>query len=213
MTHVLVESSVEEFTRKLAAGTPTPGGGSAAALAGALAAALVQMVCELTIGKEAYRAHEVDLRTMRERASALRQTLVELVDQDALAYDAVMAALKLPKESEAEKAARREALARANLGATEIPLRAAEACAVVLELAAGLAPKGNRNALSDVGSCCVLAHAALAAALMNVRTNLAGLKDQERAASMARQADRLESEGSKSRDRALAVVASALEPR
>jgi methenyltetrahydrofolate cyclohydrolase len=209
MTALLVDQSVEEFTRKLAAGTPTPGGGSAAALAGGLAAALVQMVCDLTIGKEAYRVHEQDLRAIRERASQLCQTLVSLVDKDALAYDGVMEALRRPKGSDAEKAARREAIGRANLAATEIPLRTAEACAAVLELGADLAPKGNRNASSDVGTSCVLAHAALVAALMNVRTNLSGLADPSQSASMAQQADLLESEGTKRRDRCLALVAAA----
>lgn len=192
---MLTQRSVAEYADRLAAGTPTPGGGSAAALSGCFAAALVQMVCDLTIGKEGYRQHEELLRPMRARAEVLRGELLALADKDADAYDRVIAALRLPKATETDKAARKEALGRANLQATEVPLAAAEACAGVLALAAELLPRGNRNALSDVGTAAALAVAGLRGALMNVRINLGGLAGVERASGIRARAEALETEG------------------
>lgn len=202
-----MKESVEEFAARLAAGTPTPGGGSAAALAGSLAAALVQMVCDLTIGKEAYRSHEAALRAIRIRAERLRRGLLDLVDRDARAYDGVVGARRLPRTTEAEKALRKEAIAKANLAATETPLLTAEACVEILALAADLAAKGNRNAASDVGTAAALAHAGLLGALMNVRTNLAGLADRRRAAEEAEKARLLDEEGLRLRTSCLETVA------
>jgi formiminotetrahydrofolate cyclodeaminase len=191
---VLTQLSVAEFADRLAAAAPTPGGGSAAALSGCFAAALVQMVCDLTIGKAGYQQHEALLRPMRAQAEALRRELLTLADRDAAAYDGVMAALRLPKATEADKAARKEALGRANLQATEVPLAAAEGCFRVLALAAGLLPRGNRNALSDVGTAAALAVAGLRGALMNVRINLGGLTDAGRASSIRARAQAIETE-------------------
>jgi formiminotetrahydrofolate cyclodeaminase len=191
---VLTQLSVAEFADRLAAAAPTPGGGSAAALSGCFAAALVQMVCDLTIGKAGYQQHEALLRPMRAQAEALRGELLTLADRDAAAYDRVVAALRLPKATEADKAARKEALGRANLQATEVPLAAAEGCASVLALAAELLPRGNRNALSDVGTAAALAVAGLRGALMNVRINLGGLTDVDRASRIRARAGTIEKE-------------------
>jgi formiminotetrahydrofolate cyclodeaminase len=197
---------VEEFTARLAAGTPTPGGGSAAALAGGLAAALVQMVCDLTIGKEAYRSHDAALRVMRDRAVSLRRELLELVDRDAHAYDQVVEARRKPRTTDAEKAARQDAIARAILIATEVPLLTAEACAGILTLGVELAAKGNRNAASDVGTAAVLAQAGLTGALMNVRSNLSGLADQERAVAISERVQNLETESLNLRTRCIEIL-------
>lgn len=200
---MLTRQSLEEFTGSLAAGTPTPGGGSAAALAGGLGASLVAMVCALTIGREGYREHDEALKDIAARALGLRRELLSLVDRDAAAYDGVMAALRLPKATDAEKSARRAALRQANRLATEAPLAASEACRTVLELAADLLPKGNKNARSDIGSAALLAGAGLQAALMNVRVNLPGLGDEESAAVIEARALTLESEGIELRDAVL----------
>src|SRR5262245_37000850 len=119
---MLARMSLEEFAAALAAGTPTPGGGSAAAATGALAASLLQLMCDLTIGREAYRAHEETARSVRARAEALRRDLLALVDRDAQAYDEVVRALRLAKGTDAEKTARAVALEKANLFAIETPL-------------------------------------------------------------------------------------------
>lgn len=211
MPPLLIDESVEGFAARLAAGTPTPGGGSAGALAGSLAAALVQMVCDLTIGKEAYRDHEASLRAMRDRAQVLRGDLLRLVDRDAEAYDQVVEARRRPRTTEAEKAVRQEALAKANLIATEVPLLTAEACAEILAMLVDLAVKGNRNASSDVGTAAVLAHAGLLGGVMNVRANLGGLADPERSAAAASRVQTLEQEGRSLRDQCLARLAAGIQ--
>ena len=205
---MLAKLSLEEFIDRLAAGTPTPGGGSAAALAGCLAASLVQMVCDLTIGREAYRDHEPALVVIREKAQKERRELLALVDRDARAYDAVVAALRLPRATEAEKAARQDALSKASLLATETPLATAEACATVLEMTVELAAKGNRNAASDVGTAATLALAALLGAIQNVRINLGGIADAGRAAAAAERARALEGQGERLKMACFAALAS-----
>src|SRR5580765_2417314 len=130
---MLVDLRVKEFVDRLAAGVPTPGGGSASALAGCLAASLGGMVCDLTVGKPKYEAARADLERARDALAALRKDLLALVDRDAEAYDEVAKALKLPKESPAEKTARQEALGKASQFATEIPVKTAESCLAVLE--------------------------------------------------------------------------------
>lgn len=193
----LQDLSVSVFLDRLAAGTPTPGGGSAAALSGALAGALLQMVCRLTVGRDEARPHEAALGALLGQAAELDKRLRDLVDEDAQAYDQVMAALRLPKQTDDEKAARRAALRRANAAATDTPLRTAEACHALLGLAAELAATGNRNALSDIGSAAQLAEAGLRGAVMNVRINLSGLGDPTQAEQFEARVRLLEEEGAR----------------
>lgn len=204
---MLAKLSLEEFAARLAAPAPTPGGGSAAALAGALSAALLAMVCDLTVGKKRYREHEEALRAIRERAEGLRKDLLVLVDRDAQAYDAVMAALRLPAGSEAEKGARAAALSRANIFATETPMATADACAALIGLAVEVAHRGNANAVSDAGTAALLAYAGLRSGVMNVRINLKGIGDEERVARIRDRVRRLEVEAERRREEALAAVA------
>lgn len=196
---MFAQSTLEEFLSRLASGTPTPGGGSAAALAGSLSAALIQMVADLSLAKEALRPHHAALAVMRDRAATLRGELLTLVDRDAQAYDGVMAAIRMPKATPAEIAARKEALGRANVAATEIPLQAAESCATLMGLARDLAARGNRNALSDAGTAVLLAEAGLRSALMNVLINLPGLPDPVAAAAIRDRARDLQGEGDRLR--------------
>ncbi len=210
---MLARTTLEQFTQKLAAGTPTPGGGSAAALAGALAASLLQMVCDLTTGRERYRVHEEAVRSIRQRAEGLRRDLLVLVDRDAEAYDGVVQARRLPKGTPAEEAARRAALARANLFATETPMATADACAALMTLAVELAYKGNVNAVSDVGSAALLAYAGLRAGVMNIRVNLPSIEGPERAAKVRERVRRLEVDAERLREEALGAVFSRLNGR
>jgi len=205
--------SLEEFAGRLAAATPTPGGGSAAALAGSLSASLLQMVCNLTLGRERYKAHDEAVGEIRKRAEILRKDLMVLVDRDAEAYDKVVEARRLPKETAAEQEIRRAALSRANLFATETPMATAEGCAALMLLAIELAHKGNVNAVSDVGSAALLAYAGLRAGVMNVRINLGGLDDQERAAKARDRVRRLEIDAERFREEALAAVFSRMNGR
>ena len=175
----LTDLPVHEFLERLGSSDPVPGGGSAAALAAAMGAALVAMVAELTIGRPAYAEHEATIRKLRFDAIDRRVELLDLAQQDADAYDTVVRARHLPKESEADKAARSEALQAAMLEAARIPLRAAVVAGEVLDRAERIAPIGTRNAASDAGGAAQLAAAGLRGALLNVRINLPFLADDE----------------------------------
>jgi len=170
----LIDRSLARFLREVARGSPTPGGGSAAALAGSLAAALVAMVCELTLGKRGYEAVEGEMRGGLARAALLRDELAELIEEDIQAFDRVMAAHRLPRGERG----RAEALEAALKRATKVPLETAERCLKVLELAELAAAKGNKNALSDAGTAGWLARAGLEAALLNVAANLSSIEDE-----------------------------------
>ena len=203
---MLSSMSLEQFTQALAAATPTPGGGSASALAGAMAAALVQMTCDLTIGREAYRAHDEAVRAIRARSEGLRRDLLALVDRDAQAYDEVVRALRLPKGTDAEKQTRSEALERANLFAIETPLATADACAALMGMTAELASKGNINVVSDVGTAALLAYAGLRGGILTVRINLKGGAGGARAAQLRERVRRLEVDSERLREEALTAT-------
>jgi glutamate formiminotransferase/formiminotetrahydrofolate cyclodeaminase len=172
------------YLAAVADGTPTPGGGSASALAGALGAALVSMVCRLTLGRAKFAAAEYDERLSEAiqaaltEAQSLQRELTDLSEEDSTAYDEVCVALKQPKGS----AGREEALQAALCHATEVPLRVAERALRVLELTSVSVARGNPRAASDAGVAALMAHAAVQGAAMNVRTNLPGLRDAELAA-------------------------------
>jgi len=203
---MLSRMTLEQFTEALAAATPTPGGGSASAQAGAMAAALVQMTCDLTIGREPYRAHDQAVRAIRARSEGLRRDLLALVDRDAQAYDEVVRALRMPKVTDAEKRARSETLARANLFAIETPLATADACAALMEMAAELAGKGNVNVVSDVGTAALLAYAGLRGGILTVRVNLKGVVDGARAAQLRERVRRLEVDSERLREAVLTAA-------
>ena len=175
----LSDLPVHAFLERLGSSHPVPGGGSAAALAAAMGAALVAMVADLTIGRPAYAKHEATLRHLRFDALDRRTELMSLAQEDATAYDAVVRARHMPKDTEAERQARTGALQAAMKEATRIPLRAAVIASEVLDLAARIAPIGNRNAASDAGVAAQLAGAGLRGALLNVRINLPYLADDE----------------------------------
>lgn len=185
------EPSLPEFVDSVAAPEAVPGGGSVAAHAASLAAALGEMVAGLTEGKKKYQSIEGEVREIRTQLGETRNTLHRLVREDADAYQGVMAALKLPKDSDAQKRARTAALAQATRSATEIPLRTARLAAKTLELLAVLAEKGNRNAQSDAATGAQLAFAALKGAQYNVLINLPGVGDNAFAESCRREADEL----------------------
>jgi len=179
---MLVDLTTRQFLEKLASDAPTPGGGSASALAGAQAAALVEMVASLTLGNEKYAAAHPALEPIRAKAAVYRGELADLVDRDAEAYDGVVAAMRLPKQTDEEKAARKAARASALRYAAEIPLKTAELSVAVSDLAASAAPIANPSAGSDLQVAAMLAEAALGGAAANVRINLGGAGSEEFAA-------------------------------
>jgi len=181
------------FLDEVAAATAAPGGGSAAAHAGALGAALVEMVAGLTIGKSKYRDVEPEMRAIRLQAQQLRARLVQAVDDDSAAFEAVMGAYKLPKLTEAEQRAREAAVNLAMLNAARVPLHTAANAVQVMELAAKCVQDANLNAISDAVSGAAMARAALTAASYNVRINLYELPEKATSEKMLRELRDLES--------------------
>jgi glutamate formiminotransferase / formiminotetrahydrofolate cyclodeaminase len=167
------------FVSAVAADTPTPGGGSVAALAAALGAALGEMVCRLTLKKKSFAAHHEQVSSALARLEALRRELMEAVDRDATSYDGVIQALRLPKATEAERAARNAALEQANKQATLVPLGTAERAQETVRLLESLRPVTMPQAASDLGVGVRMAAAGQAGALDNVRANLPSIEDQE----------------------------------
>lgn len=186
-----LDQSVVGFLDQLASKEPAPGGGGAAAVSGAMAAALVSMVCNLTIGKTRYAAAEPAMRETVDRAEALRHELQTLADEDVSAFNRLTAAYKLPRVTDADTAIRRDAIQAALRRATEVPLRTARAAAEILPLCPAVAEQGNPSAISDVGVAVHLAHAAVRSALLNVTINLRALEDQRYVREVRAEVERL----------------------
>jgi formiminotetrahydrofolate cyclodeaminase len=176
---MIADQPVRRFLDELASAAPTPGGGSAAAVMGAMGAALVSMVCNLTIGKKDYADVEAAMRQALSEAEALRQRLTEMIVADVQAFDALMAAYKLPRATDQDKLVRGRAIQDALKLATEVPLACAGACAEVIELSRRVASIGNRGVISDAGVASLAAHAALRSAALNVYINVPSIKDTE----------------------------------
>jgi glutamate formiminotransferase/formiminotetrahydrofolate cyclodeaminase len=202
--------SLSGFVASVASSSPTPGGGSVSAHAGALAAALAQMVAGLTAGRKKYVAVDAEMRELGLEAAKLVTTLTTLVTRDADSYGAVSAAYKLPSEPADALTRRRAAITDALLGASEVPLETARACARVAELAATCATKGNSNAVSDAGVAALLAEAACRGAVYNVRINVASLEDKSRGAGLIEEAKQLLARTRTYVERATAAVDAAI---
>jgi formiminotetrahydrofolate cyclodeaminase len=173
------EPSLDEFLSSVAETSPLlPGGGSVAALAGALAAALGEMMSGVTEGRKKFASVDAKVREIHAKLTKLRDMLKHLVQEDSAAFKSLMDALKLPKESEEQKAARAEAMESATKAATETPLRIARAAVEVLEHLEVLVEAGNPNARSDAATGAQMAYASLKGAQYNILTNIRGLKDR-----------------------------------
>jgi formiminotetrahydrofolate cyclodeaminase len=181
MTERIAGTPVEVYLDALASDAPTPGGGAVAALAGATGAALISMVCNLTIGRTGYEEAEERIRGVLDEAEASRKALLDLADQDAAAFGAVMAAFTMPKETDAEKAVRSQAIQAGYEAATTVPLEIAKRAAELMELAREATEIGNANAASD-GACAAQAlSASVWSATYNIEINAAALKDAAKA--------------------------------
>jgi len=172
------DKSVQAFIDELASKSPTPGGGSAAAVMGAQAAALISMVCNLTVGKPKYVEVEIEMQSLLERSEALRETLTGMIKADVEVFDRLMATYGLPKDSDEDKAVRGEAIQSALKEATVVPLACATACAEAMALSRIAAEKGNIGVISDAGVAVMAAYGALKSAALNVYINAGGLKDR-----------------------------------
>ncbi|MCP4405455.1 MAG: cyclodeaminase/cyclohydrolase family protein, partial [bacterium] len=177
----LIESAgqLSPFLEALASGDPTPGGGSASALAGSLAGALASMFCNVTVGKKKYQNVAAELSGIQEHAQQLQAHLQELIVEDSQAFNTVLAAFKLPKATEEEKTLRSAAIQQAFKGATETPLDVMKNALGILKLSETLVEKGNPNVISDLACAVHLANAAIAGAELNVKINLGSIEDAE----------------------------------
>lgn len=204
------DERVSALLEQLSAATPTPGGGSAAALVGSIAASLVAMVAGLTVGKKAYQSVAHEMRYVLTEALNLRDELLACADRDSAAFNAVMAAYKLPQQTESDRTAREKAIQSALKSATEVPYQTALYCSRVLELAEIVVTKGNKSALSDSGTAACLAEGALQAALLNVAMNLSAISDEAFTTIYSQERERLSAQAHAKRHRLFQMIAERL---
>lgn len=174
---MLIDKNLVEFLDVTASNNPVPGGGSIAANSGATAAALVEMVANLTIGKKNYEDVTDEMKDISKKAHDLRQQLIKYVDIDSEAFNKVMNAYKLPKDTEEHKIVRKMTIQNAMKYAASVPLEVAKKSYMVIELSEKVVEKGNKNAVTDGAVSAMMARTAVLSAIYNVRINLASIKD------------------------------------
>jgi len=210
---MLVTKPVNQFLDELASSSPAPGGGSVAALAGALGAALTSMVCNLTIGKKKYAGVQDEMKAILVQAEDLRAQFTRLVDRDTEAFNKVMEAFSLPKDTEPQIALRRAAINEATKEATLVPLEVMKHCIDAMALAQEVAANGNPNSVSDAGVSALLLHAACEGAALNVRINLSSLADSEFVGWKSDEVDSLQKTSKMMVEEAMEIIAEKMEPR
>lgn len=176
---MIKDQPIQQFLDELASKASTPGGGSAAAIMGAMAAALGSMVGNFTVGKKGYEDVDAEMRELLEQCEQLRDQLTGMIKADIDVFNQVMGAYGMPRDSDEQKAERSQAIQAALKEATEVPLACAKAAAQVIELCKPLAEKGNKNVISDAGVAVLAAEAALRSAALNVYINIGGIKDDD----------------------------------
>jgi formiminotetrahydrofolate cyclodeaminase len=206
----LVNMKLQAFLDELASESSAPGGGSAAALVGALGAALSSMVCHLTIGKESYEDVQEDMKAVLQESELLRQQLTGLIDKDTDAFNKVMAALRMPKQTDEQKQRRRQALQEAYQEASRVPLETARLCEKVLDVTQIVAAKGNKHSITDAAAAALLAHAGVETALLNVRINLGSIKNPDFVQQTASEVESLQQKTKEKTTAVLAVVETSL---
>jgi len=202
----LVDMGVTEFVDELGSDSPAPGGGSVSALASTMAAGLTNMVGVLTFRKKGYADHWDEIEEVSNAAQAMKDTFLYLVDEDTRSFNQVMAAMRLAKTSDEQKAIRDQAIQEATVYSAEIPLRVMQESLKTMKLAARMAQIGNQNSLSDAGVAVLQAQAGLEGAAMNVLINIPGIDDQELAARFAEQVAMLRADSKSLADQVLADI-------
>jgi len=202
----LASLSVKSFLSELGSSSPAPGGGSVAALSGALGAALVSMVCHLTIGKKGYENVSDEMNEVLKKSNALKEKLTLLIDEDTNVFNNVMAAYKMPKETDEEKEKRRNAVQNALKNATNVPLDVMKQCVNVLTLAKTVSEKGNKSSVSDAGVAALMSLAGLNSAALNVEINLSGIKDEKFVSEMENEVETVTSNGERIKDEIIKTV-------
>lgn len=211
----LVKLTVEGFVNETASDSPAPGGGSVSALAGSLSAALAQMVIRLTVGKKAFKA--LDEKTQEDFQSQIisfekhHKRLIELIDEDTEAFNSFMAATKLPKDTEEDKAVRNKAMEEAAILSMKVPLNTAKICFEVLKMLPLVAEYGNKNAASDVGVAALNARSGLEGAILNVKINLGGIADKDLCKTTAEECSKMLLEGENLKNQVLKIIYSKIE--
>jgi formiminotetrahydrofolate cyclodeaminase len=198
--------SLDGFLAALSSDAPTPGGGTAAATAGAMGASLAEMVSALTLSKEKYAASHEAVRPIAEAAQLARLEFLSLAREDSEAYDDVVGARRLPKDTAEQRAVRSNRVVLANRRAAEVPMRTARAAVRLLAALPELAEKGNPNAASDVGAAALLLDACVEGALLNVGINLSGIQDSGFVSEMQRETAVLQEESQRLRSQVVALV-------
>lgn len=204
--HMLVEKTIKDFLDDLASSSSTPGGGSSAALVAANSAALVSMVCNLTIGKKGYENVQDEVREILRDSEKLREEFIRLIDLDAEAFSGIMDAYHLPKTNSEEKAIRKEAIQAETKKAAQVPMRTIELAVETLSLAKEIAEIGNKRLVSDAGVAASLASAAIESAWYNVEINLNSIKDEKFVEEMFQHGENLMDEADELYEASLDIV-------
>ena len=209
-TGPLASMKVNGFLSELASNSPAPGGGSVAALAGSLGAALSSMVCNLTVGKEKYTDVQSEIKDALKKSERLRKDLTKLVDEDTEAFNDVMKAFKMPKETEEQKKKRSLAIQEGYETAANVPLETAKTCEKILDVALVVAKKGNENSITDSAVSALMAQAGVESAILNVKINLGSIKDEEFVKKISSELDKLQKSVTKKTEEITKIVNSKL---
>ncbi len=176
---MIKDMTIQTFLDELASKSSTPGGGGAAAVSGAMGAALISMVANFTIGKKGHEDVEDECKEILAKSEQLRSELTDAIKDDVDVFNRVMASYGMPKETDDEKAARSAEIQAALKEATDVPLQCAKLCREVINLSQPIADKGNKNVISDAGVAVLAGYAGLRSAALNVYINIGGIKDKE----------------------------------
>jgi formiminotetrahydrofolate cyclodeaminase len=207
---MITQTTLDEFLNTLASGAPTPGGGSAAAVIGAMGAALISMVCNVTLGKKGMEAATAEMRAVCGESERLRLRLTAMIADDIAAFDGLMAAYRLPKASDTDKALRSAAIQKSLIGATQTPLECARACAQVIGISRRAAEAGYAGVISDAGVGVLAAQTALRSAALNVQINAPLLEDRNFAAAAVDELGKLLESGGRESEAVFNLVRSRL---
>lgn len=208
---MLVDKTIKGFLTETASDNPAPGGGSVAALCGALGAALATMVCNLTVGKEKYKEAESDFIKIRPDLETNIVTLQKLVDDDTNAFNDVMAAFKMPKDTEEQKVTRSRAIQEGYKKAISVPLETAQTALKTLSFIELIVSKGNQNAITDGAVGALASETAIKGALLNVKINLTSVKDQQYVDSTKKTINDIEKTMNSYLEKIMAIVEQALD--
>lgn len=202
----LASMKINSFLSELASSSPAPGGGSVAALSGALGASLSSMVCNLTVGKEKYADAQGEIKVILKKSENLRKELTKLIDEDTDAFNDVMKAFKMPKETEQQKKTRSKAIQEGYKSAAKVPLKTARTCEQILDLALAVAEKGNKNSITDAGVSALMAKAGVHSAILNVLINLGCIKDEVFVKKISSDLDTLEKNATEKTNKVIEIV-------